>query len=54
MGCAMWEEMHKKGICPDVNSYTVFIGGHIRHGRSEEAYKYIEEMIKQGHECFTD
>ncbi|AQK85383.1 ATP binding protein isoform 1 [Zea mays] len=48
MGCAVWEEMHQRGICPDVNSYTVFINGHIRHGRPEEAYKYIEEMINKG------
>ena len=48
MGCAVWEEMHRRGICPDVNSYTVFINGHIRHGRPEEAYKYIEEMINKG------
>ncbi|CAN6337929.1 unnamed protein product [Urochloa humidicola] len=48
MGCAVWEEMHRKGICPDVNSYTVFINGHIRHCRPEEACKYIEEMINKG------
>ncbi|KAG8067806.1 hypothetical protein GUJ93_ZPchr0005g15848 [Zizania palustris] len=48
MGCAVWEEMHQKAICPDVNSYTVFINGHIRHGRPEEACKYIEEMIQKG------
>ncbi|XP_074582289.1 pentatricopeptide repeat-containing protein At3g62470, mitochondrial-like [Curcuma longa] len=48
MGCAVWEEMGRKGICPDVNSYTVFIGGHICHGRSEEAHKYLEEMISKG------
>jgi pentatricopeptide repeat protein len=29
MGCAVWDEMHWKGISPDVNSYTVFINGHI-------------------------
>lgn len=48
MGCAVWDEMHQKGICPDVNSYTVFINGHIRHGRPDEACKYIEEMIHKG------
>ncbi|CAN6224215.1 unnamed protein product [Urochloa humidicola] len=48
MGCAVWEEMHRKGICPDGSSYTVFINGHIRHGRPEEACKYIEEMINKG------
>jgi pentatricopeptide repeat protein len=36
------------GISPDVNSYTVFINGHIRHGRPEEAFKFIEEMIQKG------
>ncbi|XP_020173239.2 pentatricopeptide repeat-containing protein At3g62470, mitochondrial [Aegilops tauschii subsp. strangulata] len=48
MGCAVWDEMHRKGICPDVNAYTVFINGHIRHGRPEEACKFIEEMIQKG------
>ncbi|KAM0922964.1 hypothetical protein ACQ4PT_005831 [Festuca glaucescens] len=48
MGCAVWDEMHRKGICPDGNSYTVFINGHIRHGRPEEACKFIEEMIQKG------
>uniref|UniRef100_A0ACD5U4H5 Uncharacterized protein n=1 Tax=Avena sativa TaxID=4498 RepID=A0ACD5U4H5_AVESA len=51
MGCAVWDEMHRKGICPDVNLYTVFINGHIRHGRPEEACKFIEEMIKKGMEA---
>ncbi|KAK1277890.1 Pentatricopeptide repeat-containing protein [Acorus gramineus] len=48
MGRAVWEEMLRKGCCPDVNSYTVFIGGLIRHGQSEEAQKYMEEMILKG------
>lgn len=48
MGCAMWDEMHRKGICPDGNSYTVFLNGHIRHGRPEEACKFIKEMIQKG------
>eukprot|EP00262_Sarcandra_glabra_P001229 TRINITY_DN11257_c0_g2_i1.p1 TRINITY_DN11257_c0_g2~~TRINITY_DN11257_c0_g2_i1.p1 ORF type:complete len:179 (+),score=33.43 TRINITY_DN11257_c0_g2_i1:77-538(+) len=48
MGCAVWDEMGKKGCCPDDNSYIVFIGGLIRQGRSDEACKYIEEMISKG------
>ncbi|KAL6009921.1 hypothetical protein ACLOJK_000352 [Asimina triloba] len=48
MGHAVWEEMGKKGCCPDDNSYTVFIGGLISLGRSEEACKYIEDMINKG------
>jgi pentatricopeptide repeat protein len=40
--------MSKKGFCPDDNSYTVFIGGLISQGRSEEACKYLEEMIENG------
>ncbi|KAG0496366.1 hypothetical protein HPP92_001057 [Vanilla planifolia] len=48
MGCATWEEMGRKGICADVNSYTVYINGHIRHGRPEEAYKHIVDMVNKG------
>lgn len=48
MGHAVWDEMSKKGFCPDDNSYTVFIGGLISQGRSEEACKYLEEMIENG------
>ncbi|PIN03143.1 hypothetical protein CDL12_24335 [Handroanthus impetiginosus] len=48
MGCAVWEEMKKKGCCPDENSYAVLIGGLIRQGRSNEACKYLEEMIDKG------
>ncbi|KAJ4772775.1 Pentatricopeptide repeat-containing protein [Rhynchospora pubera] len=48
MGCQFWEEMRKKGICPNENSYTIFIGGHIQHGQVEEAEKYILEMVNKG------
>lgn len=48
MGLAIWNEMLRKGCCPDDNSYTVFINGLIRTGRSEEACMYIEEMINEG------
>ncbi|KAF7803279.1 pentatricopeptide repeat-containing protein [Senna tora] len=48
MGRAVWDEMCQNGCCPDSNSYTVLIGGLIREGRSEEACKYIEEMIEKG------
>ncbi|XP_058083023.1 pentatricopeptide repeat-containing protein At3g62470, mitochondrial-like [Magnolia sinica] len=48
MGRAVWEEMGKKGCCPDDNSYIVFISGLISQGRSEEACKYIEDMINKG------
>ncbi|KAK7245542.1 hypothetical protein RIF29_40388 [Crotalaria pallida] len=48
MGRAVWDEMHHKGCCPDDNSYTVFIGGLIRLGMSDEACKYLEEMIEKG------
>ncbi|KAL4191670.1 hypothetical protein AMTRI_Chr07g81710 [Amborella trichopoda] len=47
-GRAVWKEMAKKGICPDDNSYTVYIGGLIREGKSDEACKYIEDMINKG------
>ena len=46
MGHAVWDEMSTKGFCPDDNSYTVFIGGLISQGRSEEACKYLEEIIE--------
>ncbi|KAI9071018.1 hypothetical protein K1719_047017 [Acacia pycnantha] len=48
MGYAVWDEMCKNGFCPDDNSYTVLIGGLIRQGRSEEARKFLEEMIEKG------
>ncbi|CAL0334712.1 unnamed protein product [Lupinus luteus] len=48
MGRAVWDEMHHKGCCPDDNSYTVFIGGLIRQSRSDEACKYLQEMIEKG------
>ncbi|XP_059312285.1 pentatricopeptide repeat-containing protein At3g62470, mitochondrial-like [Lycium ferocissimum] len=48
MGHATWEEMSLRGCCPDENSYTVYIGGLIRQGRSMEACKYLEEMIDKG------
>ncbi|OIV93794.1 hypothetical protein TanjilG_03757 [Lupinus angustifolius] len=48
MGRAVWDEMHDKGCCPDDNSYTVFIGGLIRQSRSDEACKYLQEMIEKG------
>ncbi|RYQ83426.1 hypothetical protein Ahy_B10g102109 [Arachis hypogaea] len=48
MGHAIWDEMHHMGCCPDDNSYTLFIGGLIRQGRSGEACRYIEEMIANG------
>ncbi|XP_061342738.1 pentatricopeptide repeat-containing protein At3g62470, mitochondrial-like [Gastrolobium bilobum] len=47
-GRAVWDEMHHKGCCPDDNSYTVLIGGLIRQGRSDEACRYLEEMIEKG------
>ncbi|CAK7348413.1 unnamed protein product [Dovyalis caffra] len=48
MGHAVWDEMSKKGFCPDDNSNTVFIGGLISQGRSEEACKYLKDMIEKG------
>ncbi|KAL4349951.1 hypothetical protein S245_032828 [Arachis hypogaea] len=48
MGHAIWDEMHHMGCYPDDNSYTLFIGGLIRQGRSGEACRYIEEMIAKG------
>lgn len=48
MGYAVWEEMNRKGCCPDDNSYIVLIGGLIRQGRSQEACRYLEEMIEKG------
>ncbi|KAK4381986.1 Pentatricopeptide repeat-containing protein, mitochondrial [Sesamum angolense] len=41
-------EMKRNGCCPDENSCTVLIGGLIRRGRSNEACKYLEEMIDKG------
>ena len=46
MGHAVWDEMSKKGSYPDDNSCTVFIGGLTSQGRSEEACKYLEEIIE--------
>lgn len=48
MGYAVWEEMKKKGSCPDENSYIILIRGLKRHGRSIEACRYIEEMMGKG------
>ncbi|XP_047316642.1 pentatricopeptide repeat-containing protein At3g62470, mitochondrial-like [Impatiens glandulifera] len=48
MGKKVWEEMNRMGVCPDDNSYVVFIGGLIREGKSEEACKYLEEMVEKG------
>ncbi|KAK3034611.1 hypothetical protein RJ639_033566 [Escallonia herrerae] len=48
MGYAVWEEMKRKGCCPDDNSYIVFIGGNIRQGRVVDACKYLEEMMEKG------
>lgn len=48
MGREVWSEMVSKGCCPDDNSYIVLIGGLIRQGRSEEACKYLEEMMEKG------
>uniref|UniRef100_A0A2P2PPZ4 Uncharacterized protein MANES_01G227300 n=1 Tax=Rhizophora mucronata TaxID=61149 RepID=A0A2P2PPZ4_RHIMU len=48
MGCAVWDEMGGMGCCPDDNSYTILINGLVSHGRSEDACKYLEEMIEKG------
>jgi pentatricopeptide repeat protein len=48
MGCLVWEEMRKKGISCDSNSYTVYIAGHIQHGQIREAERYILEMVNKG------
>ncbi|KAL3528766.1 hypothetical protein ACH5RR_008088 [Cinchona calisaya] len=48
MGRDVWEEMNRKGCCPDENSYIVMIRGLIRQGRSVEACKFLEEMIQKG------
>lgn len=48
MGSRVWEEMNKKGVSPNANSYTVFIAGHIQHGRVREAERYILEMVNKG------
>ncbi|KAJ3676432.1 hypothetical protein LUZ60_003844 [Juncus effusus] len=47
-GCEIWYEIKNKGFCPDINSYTVFIRGHLMHNKLEEAEKYILEMGKKG------
>ncbi|XP_078158880.1 putative pentatricopeptide repeat-containing protein At1g26500 [Carex rostrata] len=48
MGSRVWEVMSKKGVSPNANSYTVFIAGHIQHGRVREAERYILEMVNKG------
>ncbi|KAL6516315.1 hypothetical protein OROGR_019620 [Orobanche gracilis] len=48
MGYAVWEEMKKKGCCPDENTYIILIGGLLRLRRTNEAYKYSVEMIDKG------
>lgn len=48
MGCAVWEEMKRKGRCPDENSYIVFIGGLVRQRKMNEALKYLKEMNDKG------
>ncbi|KAJ3687678.1 hypothetical protein LUZ61_016842 [Rhynchospora tenuis] len=48
MGCQFWEQMRNKGICPNENSYTIFIGGHIQHGHVDVAEKYVLEMVNKG------
>ncbi|KAE8711266.1 Detected protein of unknown function [Hibiscus syriacus] len=48
MSRAIWDEMTEKGYWPDDVSYTVFIGGLIRLGRSGEACRLLEEMIEKG------
>ncbi|EYU34832.1 hypothetical protein MIMGU_mgv1a021425mg [Erythranthe guttata] len=45
MGLAVWEEMKRRGFCPDENSYTVLVGGLVRQGRLNESCRYLEKMI---------
>ncbi|EYU20479.1 hypothetical protein MIMGU_mgv1a025024mg [Erythranthe guttata] len=45
MGLADWEEMKRRGFCPDENSYTVLVGGLVRQGRLNESCRYLEKMI---------
>ncbi|EYU34836.1 hypothetical protein MIMGU_mgv1a023993mg [Erythranthe guttata] len=45
MGFAVWEEMKRRGFCPDENSYTVLVGGLVRQGRLNESFRYLEKMI---------
>eukprot|EP01018_Ginkgo_biloba_P037287 Gb_00455 [translate_table: standard] len=40
--------MGRKGSCHDVNFHTVFVGGLIKEGRSQEASKYLESIIYKG------
>ncbi|XP_078159556.1 uncharacterized protein LOC144555187 [Carex rostrata] len=47
MGCWVWKEISKKEVSPNANSYTVFIAGHIQHGRVREAERYILEMVNK-------
>lgn len=48
MGSAVWEEMKRNGFCPDESSYTVLTGGLLRQGKSNDACKYLQEMVDKG------